>query len=135
MRLCVLALVLCIVGCADSGPLTAPVSGVVRLNGKPLPDARVTFQPMTGDPDTPGLTSWSVTAANGAFTLKQEESGKPGAQVGKCRVMISLPGKPDPGTEGGAADGLPARYNESSDLEFDVPRTGSNQANFDLKSP
>lgn len=137
------AVALC--GCGG-GPKVVPVSGRVTMNGNPLPNAVVVFQPMASSRGTdPGPGSVGVTDADGRFTLySQLDKSQPGAVVGKHRVRIS----PTEGGPAGDADAtnptkqkqaggkkIPVRYNVESDLTQDVPEGGTNSANFELKAP
>jgi hypothetical protein len=70
------------VGCS-SGPRLAEVTGTVRLNGKPLPDVMVEFNP---DAAT-GVRSTGATDENGRFTLVCDDQ-RPGAIVGTHRVVL-----------------------------------------------
>jgi len=125
-----------VAGCGSSGKV-APVSGTVTLDGKPLANARVVFQPI-GSPGKPnaGMGSTGDTDANGKYTLKTVDTDQSGAVVAKHSVIISLK------TESSDLDtyrpppqkGLPAKYNRQSELQFDVTPQGSDAANFDLKS-
>ena len=72
-------------GCSKQPSLVA-VSGKVTLNGKPLGNVRVDFQP---DPDkgTTGQGSSGTTDAEGNFQLSYQGE-KPGAIVGHHRVIV-----------------------------------------------
>src|SRR5262249_16898673 len=68
-----------------------PVSGLVRLNGKPLADAEITLVPLTSlrDENDPSLTeAKGRTDADGNFTLRIDTE-RAGARPGKYRVTIS----------------------------------------------
>jgi hypothetical protein len=128
-----------LVGCSD-GNAIAPVSGVVTLDGKPLPDARISFQPApTGEAAGKtelGMGSYATTDAEGRYTLHTADTDAAGAVVGTHRVMIS-----DMRTESDQDGGVvrtppprfPPRYSDGS-LTFDVKPEGTDQANFELKS-
>lgn len=75
------------VGCSKSATLV-PVSGKLTMNGKPLGNVKVDFQP---DPDqgTKGLGSSGTTDAEGNFTLTYSAEGKPGAIPGFHRVILT----------------------------------------------
>lgn len=123
-------------GCG-SGSSAVPVSGVVTLDGKPLPNALVAFQPVAESGGTPGPGSYGVTDASGAYSLRRADNDQPGAVVGNHRVVIDL--KVDSSDDRGPksrppAKTLPPRYNKQSELEFKVEPGGSKAANFDLKS-
>jgi len=130
------------VGC-ESGTKYAPVSGRVTLNGQPLANATVSFQPIAeGSVNAPGPGSTGRTNANGEFTLKAAD-GRPGAWVGKHRVQISMvteqvaDNSDARAPRGGwpQADKVPARYNRDSKEEFTVPAGGTDKADFALTSP
>jgi hypothetical protein len=123
-------------GCGDYR--LAPVSGRITLNGEPLADAYVTFQPI-GDKDhpNPGPGSVGKTDADGKYSLRTAGSQGNGAVIGKHRVTIRK-GRP---TKSGVNEDytlyqetLPARYNSKTELEFEV--TGAtDHADFDLTDP
>jgi hypothetical protein len=126
-------------GCG--GPKIATVKGKVTLNGKPLANALVTFQPIApGGSIDAGPGSAAKTNAQGEFTLKAM-TGASGAVVGEHRVLISVLTVGDTsGDERPVRGGppleetIPERYNKESVLKFTV-KPGPNEANFDLTSP
>jgi hypothetical protein len=75
------------VGCAESGPETAPVDGVVTYKGEPVKFARVTFFPQNV-PE--GSTGFAQTDAEGKFS-KAITAGlnRDGVVVGKHAVTIT----------------------------------------------
>jgi hypothetical protein len=141
-----------VAGCGD-GPSLARVSGVVTLNGKPYPNALVSFQPMASkESQNPGKGSVGQTDENGRFELVYE-GRKKGAVVGKHTVRIStMPGKgaqEDPaladkslGTPDGYVpprgsgqlefDPIPPEWNDRSSKTFNVTPSGTDKANFDV---
>ncbi len=70
-------------GCGGSKPATAPVSGTVLLDGKPVADASVLFEPTEG-----GVPARGSTDASGQFSLSTFTRGD-GAVPGRHRVAIS----------------------------------------------
>lgn len=77
-------------GCGDAQPYTiVPVAGTVTLDGKPLADARVVFQPMksTGE-DTVGPGSVGNTNEDGRFVLETVDRHD-GAVVATHMVRIT----------------------------------------------
>jgi hypothetical protein len=127
---------LALAGCSGSKYPTAPVSGTVRMNGKPLPSAAITFQPMGG-----GMASVGVTGPDGRYSLEFLTGEQDGAVVATHRVIIrthkkaniedtssdiSVPSERDP---------IPRRYNDATELTFEVPSAGTEEADFDLKRP
>jgi hypothetical protein len=134
---CALVLVL---GCGSRK--FAPVSGKVTLNGKPLADATVNFQPIAKEGSIEaGVGSAGKTNADGEFTLKTS-TGEDGAVVGNHRVMITVlapeVGQGDERPPRGGwplKDTIPARYNNQTKLTFEVKADGGNKADFPLTSP
>lgn len=140
------ALACLIAGCSNSGEHEfVPVSGRVTVDGKPLANVRVMFRPVTGA--NPGPSSVGDTDADGRFKLvvsSQKYSGN-GAVAGRHSVSIGtiLAGEGGKPTDAsiGSADGeplpgrelIPPQYNQNTTLEFDVPKKGTDQANFELK--
>jgi hypothetical protein len=126
-------------GCGG-GPAMAPVSGVVTLDGAPLADAVVTFQPKAvGGNMYPGQSSQGKTDQNGRYSLEIIGTGS-GAILGPNRVQISAfltgkggdPASDRPGAQTLPKNRVPAKYNEQSTLEFDVPPGGTSSADFKL---
>lgn len=71
-----------LVGCG-SNMKVAPVSGTVTLDGEPLANASVVFEPKAG-----GRPSFGVTDESGQYTLNYNMH-EGGAEVGECTVRIS----------------------------------------------
>ena len=122
----VAAAVVCLLllsGCrhGDRPPL-GMVSGTVTLDGKPLADARVIFEPAEG-----GRASTGSTDAEGKYELIYIRKDK-GAKLGPHLVRISVT-NPDAAN----VELLPARYNAQTTLRADV-KPGSNEINFTLTS-
>jgi hypothetical protein len=134
-------LALTLIGCGPASNVTvAPVSGVVTMDGKPLANARIGFQPELTPTDAQSAASdaFGVTDAEGRYELELVLGGK-GASVGKNRVSISTyHGEADPATGQGkvlAQETVPAKYRgAATTLSFTVPAEGSDAANFELKS-
>jgi hypothetical protein len=127
-------------GCGG-GPAVAPVSGTVTMDGKPLANAAVNFQPKASGRDVnPGPGSAGMTDAQGNFTLQVVGTAQNGAVVGRHRVEISAyvrgPGSDSNGDrrEPAPRNLVPAKYNDHTTLEFDVPAGGTQAARFDLTS-
>jgi hypothetical protein len=125
-------------GCGSSARYV-PVSGKVTLNGQPLANAIVSFEPI-GSPDesmnNPALASSGKTNANGEYTL-QTTKGANGAWVGKHRVKFSVVG-PDTDERPSRSRQritLPGRYTDGSKEEFEVLSGGTDKADFALTSP
>jgi hypothetical protein len=115
----ILLLALC--GCGTSGPEVAPVHGLVTLDGRPLENADVVFQPEEANRPSSGRTD-----ASGRYDLMYAR-GIEGARVGEHKVLITVSKEivrnPPP---------IPPRYNTQSELGAKVT-SGDNEFNFDLK--
>src|SRR5688500_14213492 len=70
---------LALVGCSDSK--VVPVSGTLKYNGQPVPNAIIHFVPDNGRP------SRGETDAQGRFTLTYDPQTN-GAQLAKHRVFV-----------------------------------------------
>ena len=139
MRLLIGCALVMALGCSSKAKF-APVSGKVMLDGKPLANALVTFQPMAEEKriDSPGVGSSGKTNENGEFTL-MAATGENGAIIGKHRVRISVMETQVGSTDerpprGGWPQGekVPKEYNSESNLSFDVKDGGTTSANFPL---
>jgi hypothetical protein len=134
------ALLLLTAGCQSKSKF-APVSGKVTLDGKPLVNAMVSFQPIAKEDEAiAGIGSSGKTNENGEFILTAA-TGEKGAIIGKHRVVISRveesPGTGDERPPRGGwpqKDKVPARYNSESQMTFDVLTGGTTVANFALTS-
>jgi len=135
-------------GCGSSDYELASVSGKVTLNGEPLPDALVNFEP-TSEKSFTGPGSHGLTDAQGQSTLTTVE-GSNGAVVGSHVVRITTRKLNEEGAMSDAnvllqsrkgnpnatEEKVPLKYlGGNSPLTFVVPRGGSNAANFDLSGP
>jgi len=107
-----------------------PVSGTVKLDGKPLATGRVTFAAQNGEPPT------TCDILNGAY------SGT--VMIGKNKVMLISTVKQSM-KEKMKMDGpgydemvefniLPDRYHSKSEITNEVADPGPNQFDFDLQS-
>jgi len=144
LGLAICLFVLLLAGCG-SGLRYVPVSGTVKLDGKPYGEAVVTFQPIaTSTNPNPGRGSSAFTDASGRYEL-QTDDGHKGAVAGKHRIRIMTKGvqttidyatetSPDdlPAGTKPRVDPIPTSWNVESDKEFEVPEVGTDQANFDI---
>lgn len=124
-RLPTLALVFIAVsaGCSRSErPELGEVSGVVTLDGQPLPDALVLFTP-----EGEGRTSQALTDAEGRYRLAYLRDIV-GANVGPHHVRIRTATE-----ESGGKERLPAKYHAKSVLTATVA-PGANLVDFPLSS-
>ena len=137
-RCCIILGLFLVAGCGGSS--VVPVSGTVKLNGQPLPNATVVFQPTDGA--NPGPGSVGKTDANGRYELRLATSDLPGAHVGKHTVSITAysgdgtvessapPTADKPAVVAKAL--VPEEYNAKTTLTFDVPAGGTTKADFEL---
>jgi len=117
--------VLFLAGCGDSGPERGEVTGTVTLDGRPLAEATVVFQPAQGSP------SYGETDSQGRYRLGYT-ADKPGAVVGKHRVSITTARvKGPPGEEVEVPERVPAEYNSQSEVTREV-EPGENVFDFSI---
>jgi hypothetical protein len=115
-----------LVGCGGGlrdTPQYQTVHGRVTLDGDPLDNAMISFQPEKGPP------SGAVTDADGNYILVNRDGGK-GAVEGKHRIEISTDLN---GERTADAERVPTQYNVQSTLSADVSQ-GDNEVDFELKS-
>ena len=130
----VAALVTVVTGCGrQSGPELVGVSGTVTLDGKPLADASITFQPI---PE--GRPSVGVTDSSGNFTLLFSED-RQGALPGSHLVRISTwrEGYDDGTWHPQIPEQVPDVYNVKASQNALMTKTvegGSAQIDFQLSS-
>jgi hypothetical protein len=119
-----LVLIPLIAGCGTPGPDLALVSGRVTFDGRPLPAARLTFQP-----EASGSPSYGATGPDGRYELLYKRDVK-GAMLGWHTVRIKVDsGDSTPNGE----KALPARYNTETKLRREVV-SGENVFDFELTS-
>jgi hypothetical protein len=126
------AAVVCLAGCKSHPYDVVDVSGVVTINGKPVKDIRVAFQPTDTTKLNPGPGSVGVTDQEGRYTLKATGLGTNGAVVGEHAISFAYiwegtdqPKPPDAGPP------IPGKYRKQP-IKFTVPTSGTREANFDL---
>ena len=138
-----LGLIIGTIGCSETQKASAPpahaVTGIVRLDEKPLPGALLQFIPREG---TKGDNCYAQTDASGRYEIFQTR-GEYGAQTGEYSVVIEYYLKPDgspllagEAPRAVAADQkLPPKYSSLSAtvLRAKVPE-GGGVCDFDLKS-
>ncbi|MGL4463637.1 MAG: carboxypeptidase regulatory-like domain-containing protein [Planctomycetia bacterium] len=137
---------LALIGCGGTaGPKLVPAEAVFTMDGKPLANAMVSFQPIEG---TKGQTVTGMTDAAGKVALFHAGTAK-GAPVGKYKVVVSklvdkdgADIKTDAETPPimlvakGARNAVPKMYSDAqaSMLTAEV-KEGGPPLTFDLKSP
>lgn len=141
MRTWAASLALLLTGCGDYK--LAPLSGKITVEGKPVASLYVQFDPIgSGDKLNPGPASVGETDSAGHYRLRTVPEERGGAVVGKHRVRVIA------GIKAMDEDAilkavlnkkraaqvkhLPARFNDRTELTFEVPAGGANNANFDL---
>lgn len=141
----VVPLLLLETGCGGSDlPELGYVEGTVKMDGKPMANVVLTFQPDKARP------AYGKTDENGWYELTYTD-GNPGATIGKHNVKISsADGQGDgedesyeEGEGGDYEDGesenasrgekIPAKYNQMSELIREVT-AGDQVIDFDLES-
>jgi hypothetical protein len=97
---------LVLAGCGDGGPKRLPVSGTVSFDGTPIAKGEILFT-------APGQAPDAAPIVDGKFTAQ--------VQPGKKRVEIRASKQVGESDMGPIMEGyIPARYNESSELEADI---------------
>lgn len=107
------------IGCSDRAPdmpELGKVHGTITLDGKPLPDISIYFEPEKGRPST---AKANPDGFYEAFYLIDEK----GVKVGPCSVRVEW-GIDDSGPA------IPAKYGTKSELSLNV-KSGNNT--FDIK--
>lgn len=120
-----IALTASVVGCGADGPPMYDVSGSVSLDGQPLRDGDIVFEPLD---QQYGADAGKVI--DGKFAFK--------AKGGKNRVAIRaakfVPNPRNPDGEPDSVSLVPTKYNDETVLEAEVAADGANQYQFDLLS-
>ena len=108
-------------------PDLGTVTGIVKLDGKPLPKVNVMFGPVSGRP------SVGVTNAEGKYELSYLDRTK-GAKVGSHIVSITTWYLEEDSPEAlNTPEKIPNIYNTKTTLKAEV-KPGKNEINFDLNS-
>lgn len=124
-------------GCSqDDGMNRKPLSGTVTVDGTPIPNGSISFEPLSSG----GLGSGAMIQS-GKYSIEQKD----GLPPGKYRVRITgndgkqfasspgtLPGDEDMPAE--TKELVPAEWNASSDKDIEVTDGGPNQFDFPIKS-
>ena len=124
------AALLAVAGCG--GSKSAEVTGTVTVDGQTPPTgSSITFVPADGKSPSAG-----ALIEDGKYTAKD-------VPVGTAKVEIRVPklsGRPKKEQAGpgagetiGLGDALPAKYNDKTELTFDV-KSGKNEKNWDLST-
>jgi hypothetical protein len=115
-------------GCGGSEtPELADVTGTVTLDGRPMANLLVSFNPEKG------RASDGVTDQDGKYQQKYLFD-TPGATLGNHKVVITTYIVEDDSPEAlKAKEKIPKRYNKNTELKAEV-KPGPNVINFELKS-
>lgn len=114
-----------VLGCGGN-PNLGKVTGSITLDGKPLPNAMVTFTPTSG-----GATSYGRSDSSGNYSMMFNEK-EAGAWIGTNKVSIST-GDVLPDNSGVIPELVPAAYNQNTTLTAEV-KSGSNSFDWELDS-
>lgn len=107
-----LLLSVALLGCGNDGPTLYPVTGKITINGQPAKGVQVSFYPQT--PDQP-IASSHVND-DGTYELRSTTENRPGAVVGKYKVVLTQAAPSGEaaasmyasGAKGGGVPGMPA---------------------------
>ena len=130
-------ILLLVLGCGKPDYQLAPVSGRVTLDGDPIAEVHVMFEPLAvkGINPNPGPNSVAVTDADGRYRLETIDPKEEGAVVGRHRVRLTLEYVHDGRIEDfSPTDKVLPPCCRDGTLEFDVPASGTRDANWDLSS-
>ncbi|MBX6313500.1 MAG: hypothetical protein IRY99_11375 [Isosphaeraceae bacterium] len=129
-----LVAVMALEGCGGGDELPRQeVSGTVTLNGQPLEDGSIQFQP-AGTGQGAAVSGGSMIT-NGRYRIRRDQGLVPGTY----KVMIFSHGETsgdasEPGAQTGPPPELiPAQYNAATTLTAEVTTDKPNVFNFDLK--
>jgi hypothetical protein len=135
----VLSISVLTIGCGESGPNLQPGAGTVTIDGKPVPNAIVTF--VSAD----GPASVGEADASGKFVLYGPGS-KPGIVPGDYTVLVECPYDPNMGSSADGSDpgqvstenacNIPGKYSLSdmSGLTETIPEGGNESISIELDS-
>lgn len=118
-------LLVAVLGCGPSYDVNS-VTGIVTMDGAPLPSARVTFTPPQGRPSS------GVTDASGRYELRYIRDTM-GAELGRHAVAITTEFVPPASDVETASppEKIPPRYNTATTLTAEV-KPGPNEIDFPL---
>ena len=121
-------------GCSDEFAGRYPLSGKVTLEGQPLSNAMITFEPLDGQGTASG-----APIENGEYKVEKKAGLMPGKYI--VRITAGDGVTPQDADEEGAAapggntniisrDRVPVEYNERSTQQIEVKSDGPNQFDF-----
>ena len=135
--LCVLivSVILPTAGCWDEGGLRQPVSGYVKLNGKPLANGVIIFYPVKGiGPDT--VVSGGAMVNDGYFSIPRGVGLIPGQYFVAIRAAETRRKRSNQSDddEPVARDAIPARFNSETELRIEIKDRAIKEVTFHLVS-
>jgi hypothetical protein len=130
-----IALILC--GCSKKAGGRVEVNGTVKLNGQPIKEGNITFEPLEGQ-----STGTTAMINDGSYSIPRESGLMPGRYLirvsagdGKTPVNLVDPDHP-PGPSGGSnivsKDLIPADWNKDSKQERTVTKDSPNRIEFEI---
>ncbi|MBA4062928.1 MAG: hypothetical protein C0501_04315 [Isosphaera sp.] len=128
------ALLLALPGCAPTDPhYRQPVSGLVTVDGRPVPYGNIEFAPAEGQP-----TALILEVRDGRFAVAAKGGLSPGKYVVRVQGMDGPP--PPPGDTPGTFVGpmpksiVPAKYGARSQETVVIRPEDKNELTLDLKN-
>ncbi|MEM8669398.1 MAG: hypothetical protein AAGG48_17875 [Planctomycetota bacterium] len=119
-----------LLGCGEDEFPTAPVTGQILCEGKPVPFAMIYFEPTTtGEEIIVGKPGFDVADAEGRFELSTyTEFGGDGAVIGEHRVRVDAP------APGRNPDGwsCPCMLDSNRDVKIVMVIDGDNEFTIEL---
>jgi hypothetical protein len=128
VALLTIALIALLAGCSDNR--TAEVTGTVSLDGKLVEKGSISFIPEDGN----GVTGGGEIK-DGKYIALKVSPGSTKVQIRVPKVVGSkkLYNTPDSPSRDVLEESLPKRFNDKTDLRFDV-QPGKNEKNWELKT-
>ena len=121
------SLLLVLLGCGPKEPFPVSVSGVVKLEGKPLVAGRISFI-------TPGKVPEILEIVDGRFSGKVM-TGERRVEIAAYRpyqIPADIPKSMHALMKDGKENYLPEKYSRNSELTANVKDMGNNEFTFDL---
>lgn len=133
LTLCICVCAIALTSCSDPYAGREAVTGAITLEGQPLADGMILFDPVDGQDTASG-----ASIENGEYKVERSAGLKPG----KYRVRItSADGKTptndeEAGGPGGSnivsVDRIPPEYNEQSQQQVEIKAGGPNKFDFGI---
>lgn len=122
------------VGCSNQPPV-APVRGIVKMDGKPLPGGRVMFQPIaSGEKKIVGQVAIGQIQKDGSFVLTTYEDGD-GALIGAHHpVVMENRQEDDPNAARPTVAGPKIGVISLNDITYEVVAGEDNEFTIELDS-